>query len=139
MNDILAGGASPDENAALRARIRDLETALNQKNLDIAVTFQLTPALANLLGVLLSLPLVTADTVQHRLEIVTDPKVAIHRLRKMLARWHGKLGLAADGVLIQGRRHVGYWIEPEHKALLNAAIERGSVEPVTQQVTEQAA
>ena len=128
-------GSSP-ESAALRARIRDLEAALNQNNLDIAVAFQLTPALANILGLLLSLPLVTADTIQHRLGIVTDSKVAIHRLRKMLARWHSKLNLQPDEVLVQGRRHVGYWIEPEHKERLKAAIAEVSV---TREVSEAAA
>jgi hypothetical protein len=138
MTEALEGAAVPDESAVLQARIRDLEAALNQNNLDVAVAFQLTPALANLLGLLLSLPLVSADTIRHRLEIVTDPKVAIHRLRKALARWNSTLGLPDGDSLVKGRRHVGYWIEPEHKELLKSRIASVKSDD-TQRVTEVAA
>lgn len=134
MNEAHDAGSTAD-SVALKARIRDLEATLNQKNLDIAVAFHLTPALANLLGLLLSMPLVTADTIQNRLEIVTDAKVAIHRLRKRMTRCYGRLGLAEGTILIQGRRHVGYWIEPTHKELLRSVVSND----VTQEVTEAAA
>lgn len=102
-----------DKIAFKDQRIRDLEAALYQKNLDIAVTFRLTPALADLFGVLLSLPLVTAETIQQHLAIATDRKVAIHRLRQVLRPWHERVG--AGQTLIHGKRHLGYWIEPADK------------------------
>jgi len=105
----------------MEARIRDLEGALCQNNLELAVTFQLTPALANILGLLISLPLVSGETIEHRLELSPSPKVAVHRLRRALSQWQGILELG-DEPLIKGRRCVGYWIEPEHKEKLRQLI-----------------
>jgi hypothetical protein len=114
--------SADDTIAVLKSRVRDLEAVLNQNNVDIALAFRLTPALANLLGLLLAVPLVTPDAIQHRLEIATDPKVAIHRLRNMLKPWAPKLNVAPSEVLIQGRRHVGYWIEPNVKERMKAFV-----------------
>jgi hypothetical protein len=111
-----------EEIAALKARIRDYEAVLNQNNLHLAVTFNLTPAISNILGLLLALPVVTPDAIQHRLEIATDPKVAIYKLRQMLAPWHSKLGVGEKDLLIHGRRLVGYWLEPSVKEAIHAAI-----------------
>ena len=112
-----------DMLALLQGRVRDLEAVLHQNNAGVALSFQLTPALANLLGLLLSLPLVTPEAIQHRLEIATDPKIAIHRLRKRLRPWHAVLGYQPEDNIVQGRRHVGYWITPEVKACLRAYVE----------------
>ena len=112
--------------ALLQTRVRDLEAVLNQNNAGIALTFQLTPAIANLLGLLLSLPLVTPEAIQHRLEIATDPKIAIHRLRKRLAVWHAPLEVPEGGQIVQGRRHVGYWIAPDMKAKMRAQITKAT-------------
>lgn len=95
-----------DEADALRARIRDLEAVLNQNNKTLAVTFKLTPSLNNLFGLLLSLPNVTPEMIQQRLEIATDAKVAIHRLRKHLTEF---------SIEIKGRRNLGYWLEQVDK------------------------
>lgn len=125
MTEATAPIQGDNDIAVLQARVRDLETALNQNNLDIAVAFQLTPALANLLGILLALPLATTEIIQKRLEISTDPKVAIHRLRRMMSRWHERLALTETP--IKGRRCVGYWIEPDVKEKLRAMV----TQPVT--------
>ena len=102
-----------DEKAQLRARIRDLEAALGQSNENLAVTFRLTPVLNNLLGLLLSLPNVTSEMIRQRLEIATDAKVAIHRLRRHLEPWK---------IEIKSRRSLGYWLEDEDKEKIREAV-----------------
>src|SRR5690349_13239035 len=99
-------GQEDDEKVQLRARIRDLEIALGQSDQNLAVTFRLTPVLNNLFGLLLALPNVTAEMVRQRLEIATDAKVAMHRLREHLKPW---------GIEIKSRRNLGYWLEDEEK------------------------
>jgi biotin operon repressor len=98
----------PDDNEKdqLRARIRDLELTLGQGDDNLAVTFRLTPVLNNLLGLLLSLPVVTPEMIRQRLEIAPDAKVAVHRLRKHLEPW---------GLAIESKRNVGYWLEHDAK------------------------
>jgi biotin operon repressor len=98
----------PDNNEKdqLRARIRDLELTLGQGDDNLAVTFRLTPVLNNLLGLLLSLPVVTPEMIRQRLEIAPDAKVAVHRLRKHLEPW---------GLAIESKRNVGYWLEHDAK------------------------
>lgn len=100
-------GEESEEMQQLRARVADLETALEQSNSNLAVTFRLPPALNKLLGLLLSLPNVTSEMVHQRLEIATDAKVAVHRLRKYMT---------PHGIDIHSRRNLGYWLEPASKA-----------------------
>jgi hypothetical protein len=102
-----------DENARLRVRIRDLELALGQRDKTLAVTFRLTPALNNLLGLLISVPVVTPEMIRDRLEIANDAKVGIHRLRKQLEPWDIK---------IQQKRNLGYWLEDEDKARIRGLV-----------------
>lgn len=99
--------------AGLEARIRDLEGALQQRNKYLAATFKLTPALNKLLGLLLALPNVTSEMIRHRLEIATDAKVIIHRLRLHLNDWTDKRN--ERRIVIESRRSLGYWIELEDK------------------------
>ncbi len=93
------------EEAALRARVKDLEAILGQNDKLLVVTFRLPPVLANILGLLMSQSLVTSEMLEDRLN-VRDAKAAMHRLRKALMPW---------GVVIDSGRHIGYWIEPEVK------------------------
>jgi protoheme ferro-lyase len=51
--------------------------------------------------------------IQQRLEIATDSKVAIHRLRQHMKPY---------GVAIQSKRCLGYWLEPETKQLIRDQI-----------------
>lgn len=102
-----------DELAALRARVRDLEAVLGQSQEGITATFRLTPVLSNLFGLLLSLPNVTSEMIRQRLEIATDAKVAIHRLRTHLKPW---------GIKVHSRRNVGYWFDDEAKKKIRALI-----------------
>jgi len=107
-------------NEALRARIRDLSAALRQENQSFLVAFRLTPALNNLLGLLYSVELVTTDMIQQRLEIATEAKVAIHRLRKHMEDF---------GVVIESRRHLGYWLSSEAKEIIRRLVDRDPVPP----------
>jgi hypothetical protein len=104
---------SNEEVDKLRLKVRDLELALGQGNDNLAVTFRLTPVLNNLMGLLLTLPTVTPETIRQRLEIAADPKVAIHRLRKHIEPW---------GIKIRSRRNLGYWLEDEDKAKIKAFL-----------------
>jgi hypothetical protein len=102
-----------DETTQLRTRIRDLELALGQRDDSLRATFQLTPVLSNLMGLLMNVPVVTPEMIRQRLEIAPDAKVAAHRLRKHLEPWEIK---------IQSRRNVGYWIEDEDKLRVRELI-----------------
>jgi hypothetical protein len=117
-----------DTIALLQTRVRDLEAVLNQNNAALALAFRLPPGHANLLGLLLSLPVVTPDAIQQRLEISTDPKIAIHRLRKRMKVWHERLGLVGDESLIQGQRHVGYWINPTMRPIVKRIVDDATAE-----------
>jgi hypothetical protein len=105
----------------LQAKISDLKAALKQDDYELLIKFNLTPALNNLLGLLMALDLVTPEMVEQRLEIATAAKVAIHRLRALLKPY---------GIKIESRRHLGYWLTPETKARIEAM--RGRPVPVAQ-------
>lgn len=96
-----------DETEFLKARIRDLETALNQNNPYIPIVFQLSPALANLLGLLLSVPYASTEMIEHRLELADNVRMAIKRLR---------LKTEPFGIVINSRRTLGYWLDAGTKA-----------------------
>lgn len=105
--------STEEDNEALRTRVRDLETALQIGSQSIHATFMLPPRLADILGVLLSQPVVTSDMIQNKLELATEPKVAVHRLRKAMEKY---------GIKIQSRNRVGYWIDEAGKAEINRLI-----------------
>lgn len=112
--------ATDDETLRLRERVRDLEAALGQNDNTLAVTFRLTPKLSNLLGLLLQLPNVTPEMIQHRLEIASDAKVAMHRLRVHLKSW---------GVVVHSRRHLGYWLDGDTKERIRALASGNAAPP----------
>lgn len=103
----------PLEKDQLRARIRDLELTLGQGNDTLAATFRLTPVLNNLLGLLLTLPVVTPEMIRQRLEIAPDAKVAIHRLRRHLDPWK---------IAVGSKRNVGYWLDADAKTAIKALM-----------------
>ena len=102
-----------DDPSVLRARIQDLEAALNQNNYNIQAAFKLSPALSNILGLLLALPAVTSDMIHPRLGLAADAKVAIHRLR---------LHLKEFTIEVKSRRNIGYWLDADTKARIKQAI-----------------
>jgi hypothetical protein len=111
-----AGGNS-DNIEQLHARIRELEDALGQHNKSLAVTFKLSKGLGNLLGVLMAQHSVTAQTIHQQLEIATDAKVAIHRLRHQMKPY---------GIEINARRGIGYWLDEATKARVREMIDTPS-------------
>jgi DNA-binding response OmpR family regulator len=106
--------ATTEDVDVLRSRLRDLETTLMQNDANIAATFKLTPAMSDLLGLLLTLPKVTSDMISQRLEIATDSKVAIYRLRKHMQEFDVK---------IHSVRNVGYWLDAEDKKKLRERMD----------------
>lgn len=112
----------------MQARIRDLEGALHQEDRNLAIAFRLTPALNNLLGLLMSLPVVTPAVIELRLEVVTNARVSMHRLRQCLEPF---------GVKVMSRRTLGYWLDAETKARIRAMLSPDGV--VTPEATTQVA
>jgi hypothetical protein len=102
-----------DEIAGLKARVRDLETTLHQNDNSFAHTFQLSPVLNNLFGLLMSLKNVPPTTIRQRLEIASDPKVAVHRLRQRLKPY---------GIAVSGRRNLGYWLSDDMKTRVTSMV-----------------
>jgi len=108
------------ENARLRARVRDLETALGLNNPTLHNTFHLAPQRANLLGLLMALPNVTAHTVKQQLEIGSDPKQILCLLRKDLKAFSDKCG--CEPFLIHHRRGFGTWMDEATKVRIRACV-----------------
>jgi hypothetical protein len=60
-----------------------------------------------LMGLLLTLPIVTPEVIAQRLGLDIEVRVAMNRLRKDLAK---------HGLVIESRRKLGYWFTDETKA-----------------------
>ena len=97
----------------LRERVSKLEAALNQKSNRYQSVFNLTPALADLLGLLVSQPFITMAMVQDQVGIFTNLKVAICRLRKVLATFD---------VVIHSARYNGYWLNEKDRAYIRNLV-----------------
>ncbi len=110
--DIVAGLRA--ELAEAHARISDLEAVLGLSDDNIGVAFRLSSSLTKLLGCLLATPNVTPDMVTVRLNICSDAKVAIHRLRHVLKGYCEANGITPT-IEIHSQRGLGYWIEPADK------------------------
>jgi hypothetical protein len=103
-----------EERARLQARVNDLESALGQHNNGgLAARFGLTAKQSNLLGLLLAVECVTPDMIHQRLELATEAKVLVHRLRKHMRPFD---------VTIKGRRAVGYWLTRPDKDRIKATL-----------------
>lgn len=112
-----------EEVAALKARLHDLEAALHQNDATLAITFHLTPMLANVFGLLMTLNLVTTEMIHQRLELTSDGKVTIHRLREHLKDLH-KTGKIPFPIEVQSKRKVGYWFDKETKDRVKTHLEK---------------
>lgn len=108
-----------DEVLQLRQRIRDLEAVLGQNDKTIALRFGLPPKLSDLLGLLMAVEVATPEHIRNKLEIATDSKVVVHRLRQHMNKFN---------VTIHGRRGFGYWLDEDTKTWLRSAV--------TQEVTD---
>jgi hypothetical protein len=116
-----------DTIESLRIRIleledenEDLKRMLGQKDRRYDVAFNLPRAQARLLGLFMTVPVVTKEMVEERLGIATNARVAIHRLRQ---------SLYSHEVFIKAQVGVGYWLTPEMKARVKAKVEAVGVIP----------
>jgi hypothetical protein len=103
-----------DELAALRQRVHDLECCLGLHDDHLGVFFRLPSSLTKLLGLLMARPNVTPEMIHQRLEIATDAKVAVHRLRAHLKKWSEENG-ETPVLDIESRRTLGYWLDDRVK------------------------
>ena len=94
------------------ARIEALEKALHLDDRVLATVFKLPPQQANLLGLLISTPLVTTDMVRG-LGVANTPKVAMQRLRKRLGAYK---------ISVQCAPRSGYFLSAEDKEVINDAV-----------------
>ena len=93
-------------------RIATLEKALHLGDNVLATVFKLPPQQANLLGMLLSQPVVTTDTIKD-LGVANTPKVAINRLRKRMEAYE---------ITIRRTARSGYWLDENDKAVIQSAV-----------------
>ena len=105
----------------LRQRLDTALSALGLSDNNLGSIFKLPQSSARLLGLLMALPNITADMAQQQLEITTNAKVAIHRLRQELELWCEEAKV--DYILtVRSRRTLGYWLDAETKGRIRALI-----------------
>jgi len=104
----------------LQARIYDLENALKLNNNNIAGTFRLSAQLGRLLGLMLSVPHVTVDMMQQQLEITSNARMAVKRLRRHLDAYCEVEGV--DPIVIHTTRSTGYWLDKPTKERIKKLI-----------------
>ena len=97
----------------LEEQLRDLQYRLRQTDQSLIATFKLPPQRMKLMGLLLTLPIVTTDIIAQRLGIDIEVRVAMNRLRNDLAKWE---------LRIESRRKLGYWFTEETKARIKLLV-----------------
>lgn len=89
------------------AYIKELEGKLQDHGHEqYIMPFQLTQQQAKLLALLMEHPVCSAHTLQTRVKMSTEAKVAVHRLRKQMDK---------HGVKINAKRFYGFWLDDEAK------------------------
>lgn len=88
------------------ARIQELEDQLRLDHEKYMRPFDLTQQQAKLLALLMDVPVASAETIRTRVDMSTEAKVAVHRLRARLK---------PHGIEVEGRRFHGFWMEPAEK------------------------
>lgn len=84
---------------------------------DLQMQYNLSPALAKLLLLLLGNKVVTVRMVEKEHKLATDARIAVHRLRRRLD---------GTGIVVQSRRDVGYWLDATTRAGIAEAIDQES-------------
>lgn len=83
----------------------------------LQIHFDLSPAMAKILILLLDHPVVTPRMIEGQHSITKDAKVAMHRLRRRLE--------CMDPVIeVKSRRDVGYWLDPDDRDQVEAGIRK---------------
>lgn len=80
----------------------------------LQMRYDLTTLLARILRLLAENPAVTTAMIETEHALTKDAPIAIHRLRRRLT---------SAGITVHFRRGVGYWIEPEDRQLVLAAMQ----------------
>lgn len=83
-----------------------IETAETDNYENYIQPFELTQQQAKLLALLMEVQIASAETIHKRIDMATEAKVAIHRLRQRLKKFN---------INISAMRFRGFWIEPEDK------------------------
>jgi hypothetical protein len=101
---------------------------LHQRDEDFALVFDLPPKLGDLLGLLYTMPVVSKETIVNRLEIATDAKAAVYRLRKLVEK---------HNIEIVGRREYGYFLTDSSRDIVRRRLLSVSAVPAVAQSSEQ--
>ena len=97
----------------LEEKLRDLQYRLQQTDQSLIATFKLPPQRMKLMGLLLTLPIVTTEIIAQRLGIDIEVRVAMNRLRKDLNKWD---------LHVESRRKLGYWFTDDTKTKIKALV-----------------
>ena len=104
-----------EEVVHLRSRVEELEQKLTGvSNYDVAFKFALPPMLEKVFRLLLLNKRVTTQMIADHLGADIDVKMTMFRLRKYLK---------PQGVDVQSKRHIGYWLDQEVKERLIEAMD----------------
>lgn len=96
------------------ARIQELEEQLRLNHEDYMLPFKLTQQQAKLLALLMEVPIASAETIRLRVDMSTEAKVAVHRLRARMLPYE---------VTIHGRRFHGFWMDEENKRKVKELVD----------------
>jgi hypothetical protein len=91
-------------------RLTDAEMAVG-----LRIIFQLTPQETNLMLLLLTMKYVPPELIYDKLNVATEIRVAMYRLRKALTRFN---------IQIQSKRTFGYWLTDETKVRVRAILSK---------------
>ena len=97
----------------LEEKLREANYRLQQTDQSLIATFKLPPQRMKLMGLLLTLPIVTTEIIAQRLGIDIEVRVAMNRLRNDLAKWE---------LRIESRRKLGYWFTEETKTRIKLLV-----------------
>jgi hypothetical protein len=95
------------------ARIHELEEQLRLKHEIYLQPFGLTQQQGKLLALLMEVPVASAETIRLRVDMNTEAKVAVHRLRSRL-KPHD---------INNAKRFHGFWLSPDDKAKVKVVVE----------------
>lgn len=79
----------------------------------LRLVFQLTPQETNLMLLLMTMRFVSPELIYERLNVATEVRVAMYRLRKSLLK---------HDIPIESKRSFGYWLTDESKVKVRAII-----------------
>jgi len=97
----------------LRQRVKALEQILHQKDDRLRMAYDLSPILADILGLLYYHPRVTTEMLNAANIAKSDARHPVLRLRRRMHK---------HGITIRSHRTLGYWLEDYDKAKITERI-----------------